>query len=146
MPAKKEKRFNLLDIATADFAFEAFGSTLNELFVNAAFAMMEIMTDTKKVMPSKIIEFKIKAHDLKALMFDFISEILFIKDTKGMVFSKFSVNIKKGEKGYSLACTMQGEKWDRAKHEIRTEVKAATYHMMEIKHNGRWRAQVILDT
>ncbi|MBI5061060.1 MAG: archease [Candidatus Aenigmarchaeota archaeon] len=140
------KKFNILDIATADFAFECFGSTLNELFENAALAMAEIMTDTTKVKPKHSLKFSLKADDLKALMFDFLSEILFLKDTKGMVFSKFDVKIREG-KPCMLNCELSGEKWDRNKHEIRTEVKAATYHMMQIEQkNGRWRAQVVIDT
>lgn len=146
--AEKNIRFNLLDIATADFAFEAFGKTLNELFENAAFAMLEIMTDTKKIKPNERIMFTVKADDIKALMFDFLSEILFYKDSKGLVFSKFDVRIKEEGKGYSLNCVLNGEKWDRKKHEIRTEVKAATYSLMEIKKNEKtkmWRCQVVLD-
>jgi len=147
--SKEEKRFNLLDIATADFAFEAFGKDLNELFENAALATMEIMTDTKKIRPKNTVKFSLKSEDIKSLMFDFLSEMPFYKDTKGLVFSRFNVKIKKEDKGYSLICKLSGEKWDRTKHEIRTEVKAATYHMMEIEQNKKtktWRTQVILDT
>lgn len=141
------KRFNLLDIATADMAFEAFGSNLNELFANAAIAMEEIMTDTTKVQQKTKISFDVKSEDLKALLFDFLSEILFYKDSQYLVFSKFIVSIKKIEDGYVLHCDMFGEKWDRDKHEVRTEVKAVTYNSMEIaEKNGRFRAQVVLDT
>ena len=37
------KEFELLDIATADMAFAAYGRTLDELFSNAAKAVTSIM-------------------------------------------------------------------------------------------------------
>jgi len=143
-------KFQLLDIATADMAFEAFGENLNELFENAALAMFEVMTDTKAVQPKikKII--RVKSEDLKALLFDFLSEALFLKDSEYLVFSKYKVAIKElpQKKGYELEAELWGEVWDRNRHEIRTEVKAMTYSEMEIEQqkNGKWRAQVVLDT
>lgn len=137
-------KFRLLDMATADMAFEAFGSSLNELFENCALAVQDIMTDTKKIKSKEKITFEIRSEDLQSLLFDFLSEILFYKDTRGLVFSQFAVRVKKNEH-YKLNCDMMGEKWDREKHEVRTEVKAVTYHLMEIKKNKEWRAQVVLD-
>ena len=104
------------------------------------------MTDTKKVSKEESITFSVSGHDLKALLFDLISELLYHKDASGLVFSEIKVSIKNGKNGYSLSCTAAGERWDRRKHEIRTEVKAATYNQMEIAQSkGVWRAQVVLD-
>jgi len=143
---KYDKKFKLLDIATADMSFEAFGKDLNELFENCALVVSEIMTDTSKVEVKKKINIELTANNLESLLFDFISEILFRKDTEGLVFSKFSVKISKTKNGYELSATLGGDVWNREKHEVRTEVKAATYNQMQItKNKKQWRAQMVLD-
>ncbi|MFH1630851.1 MAG: archease, partial [Candidatus Aenigmatarchaeota archaeon] len=138
------------DIATADMAFEAFGKSLNELFENAALAMFEVMTETSEIQQKTKKTIKVKSEDLKALLFDFLSELLFLKDSEYLVFSKFSVKIEKlpQDRGYSLEAEVAGDTWDRNKHEIRTEVKAMTYSEMEIEEvsKDKFRAQVVLDT
>ncbi len=137
-------RYRLLDIATADIAFEAYGKDLNELFVNIGKAVTEIMTDIKKVKPEMTKEFEIHSEDLESLVFDFISELLYYKDAEGLVFSEFEIRIEKNEK-YNLKCIAKGEKLKREKHEIRMEVKAATYHQMLIKRDKEWKARIVLD-
>lgn len=137
-------RYRLLDIATADIAFEAYGKDLNELFVNIGKAVTEIMTDIKKVKPEMTKEFEVHSEDLESLVFDFISELLYYKDAEGLVFSDFEIRIEKNEK-YNLKCIAKGEKLKREKHEIRMEVKAATYHQMLIKRDKEWKARIVLD-
>jgi len=138
------KKFEFLDITTADTAFAAYGKDLNELFENAALAMFEIMVNTKKIKPElrKIVEFK--TEDLKSLLFEWLNELIFYFGSENMAFSKFDVEVDK--KNFKLRAICCGEIIDPQKHEIRTEVKAATYHKMEIKRlNGRWQARVIVD-
>jgi SHS2 domain-containing protein len=137
------EKFRLLDIATADMAFEAFGRTKEEMFENAGLAFTEIMTELKSVEPKVERSFSVEGHDDKALLFDFISELLFLKDTENLVFSEFSVKLSKGK----LYCKCKGEEWDRNKHEVKTEIKAATYNQMLIeKKNEQFRCQMVLDT
>lgn len=136
----------MLDIATADMAFEAFGGSVGELFENCGRALTAVMTDPAKVEPKEKEEFSVCGYDIKSMLFDYLSELIYLKDTKGLVFSKFKVKIQEGD-GFRLFCKAEGEVLDRRKHELKTEVKAATYHQMKVeKKAGRWRAQVVLDT
>jgi SHS2 domain-containing protein len=141
---RKPKKFEFLDITTADVAFAAYGSSLDELFANAALATFEVMVDTKQVEPSVDKKVDVSGHDLNSLMFNWLSELIFLHGSEEMMFSKFYVKVD--EKAFALSAVCAGEGMDQKKHELRTEVKAATYHKMEIKKsNGPWRAQVILD-
>lgn len=141
---KKLKKFEFLDFSTADVAVAVYGRKLNDVFENAALAMFEVMTDTKKVNPVKEKRMEVRGHDLKALMFNWLNELLFISASENMVFSKFKVRLD--EKMLALNATCVGEKIDPKKHEIRTEIKATTYHKMEIKKSGDgWKAQIIFD-
>lgn len=136
----------LEDIAIADAAFEAYGDSLEELFESCALATFEVMVDTKNVKPEQKEEIKVKGSNLEDLLFDFISELIYLKDAHRVFFSKFDLHIKK-DKEYALDGAVWGEKIDYQTQEIRRDVKAITYHMLEVKKIDQgWKAQVILDT
>ncbi len=138
------KKFEFLDITTADTAFAAYGKGLNELFENAALAMFEVMVNTKQIKPKVKKTLKVKNDDLKGLLFAWLNELLIFYGSDNLAFSKFEVKID--EEKMELKAVLYGEKIDIKKHEVRTEVKAATYHKMEIeKLNGGWKAKVIVD-
>lgn len=135
------KDFKILDIATADMAFSAFGKTKDEMFENSAKALMSIMFDekTKKIVKKKI---KVKADDEVALLHDFLSELLFLFDTEHIIFNGFSVKIKDNK----LEAEVTGEKFNKEKHKFIIDVKAITYHKMSIeKKNGIFKCTVIVD-
>jgi len=71
----------LEDVALADIAYEAFGKDLNETFENAALAIFELSAELKTVEAKKKIDFEIENETLDNLLYDFLSEILFLKDS-----------------------------------------------------------------
>lgn len=138
------KRFEFVDITTADTAFVAYGKDLNELFANAALAMFEVMVNTKHIKQKVEKTVKIKGNDLQSLIFNWLNELLIYVDAENLAFSKFDVKVD--EKNMKLEAKCWGEKIDTKKHETRTAVKSATYHKLEIKKiKNRWETQVILD-
>lgn len=137
------KKFEFVDITTADIAFIAYGKDLNELFANAALAMFEVMINTKKVKPTLKREVKVDGDDLESLMFNWLNNLLVYVDGDNLAFSKFDVKID--EKKFNLDATCYGEEINNKKHETRTEVKAATYHKLEVKKEEFWQARVIVD-
>ncbi|MBI4018314.1 MAG: archease [Candidatus Aenigmarchaeota archaeon] len=135
----------LKDVAIADVAFEASGRTLKELFESAGLAVTNTMVrDLKKVRPKVTKTIKLRSDSLESLLFNFLQEIIFLKDAKQLLLSKFSVKID--EKKLLLAGKASGEKLDMEKHELTVDVKAVTYHNFELKkEKNRWVARVILD-
>ena len=160
-----ETRFRFLDnVAIADTAFEAFGKNENELFENAATALFEEMVDTKKVASKVNKKIRLRNENLENLLYDFLSELIYVKDVRGMVFGKFKVKIskqlsKKIKKGgsekvkkevYVLNADCSGEKIDYSKSgsgkEFRNDVKAVTMHLFKIEKAGKnMKATVVLD-
>ncbi len=135
----------LEDIATADAAFEVVGRTLEELFRDAAIATFEVMVDTKSIEPGITREIELKNEAVDNLFFDWLSELVYLKDADALIFSKFDVSIKKND-FYELKATASGETINQEKHTLRSDVKAVTYHMFEVKKTGEnWTARVILD-
>ncbi len=142
------EKFEFLDIAPADAAFVAHGSSLDEVFANSALAVSAIMTDVMKVGTVEKVTMSANGYDLNSLMFDWLSKVLYVSSTENVLFSKFEVKIRKGagKDDFILEAVCWGEKIDLEKHEINAEVKAITYHKMEIKEEGdKWRAQVVVD-
>ncbi len=135
----------LEDIATGDAAFEAEGRTLEELFREAAVATFEVMVDTKGVEPRITREVELKNEAVDGLLFDWLSELVYMKDAEAVLFSKFNVNIKKND-AYELRAKASGENINQQKHILRSDVKAVTFHMFEVKKTEEnWTARVILD-
>ncbi len=135
----------LEDIATGDAAFEAEGRTLEELFREAAIATFEIMVDTKGVEEKIIREVELKNEAVDGILFDWLSELVYLKDAEAFLFSKFNVNIKKND-AYKLKARASVENINQQKHCLRSDVKAVTFHMFEVKKTEEnWTARVILD-
>jgi len=144
----KNLKFEFFDV-TADVGYRAYGKSLGNAFENAATAMFEVVTDTSTVrhLVEKVI--KLKAEDEYAILYDWLSELLFLHDSEYLVFSKFDVKITcetdKCQKTYYLEAKAYGEEFDPSRHERRSEVKAVTYHMMDIEVENHYMIQVILD-
>ncbi len=138
------EKFKFVDITTADVAFEAYGKDLNELFANSALAMFEVMVNTQQIEPKVERKVEVKANDLEGLLFEWLNELLFYYGSENLAFSKFEVEVDENELKLKAKCF--GEEINPEKHETKTEVKAATYHNLEIKKDdNRWKARVILD-
>lgn len=132
---------------TADIGIRGYGKTLEEAFENVAIALFEVMVDTSKVEKKTIKEVEAEGEDLQSLLYNFLEQLLIIHDIEGLVFRDFEVKIEKTNRGYKLKAKAYGEELDLEKHEPKEEVKAITYHEMEIKQleDGTWVAQLVPD-
>ncbi|MBI2655356.1 archease [Candidatus Woesearchaeota archaeon] len=135
----------LEDIAIADIAYEAYGKDLNELFENAAMAIFELSADIKTVEAKEKIEFELENEKLDNLLYDFLSEILFLKDSKYMVFRKVKVDLEEGNPN-KLKAVMHGDTINPNKQHLENDIKAVTMHMFELKKDkGGYTARIVLD-
>jgi len=134
------------EIAIADVAFEATAASINGLFEQCAKATEEAMVSTKGIKPKVSKNIKLEADALDRLLIDWLNEVVFYKDSEGLLFSNFKVSVKQVDKNWKLTATAKGEKRDPKRHELRADVKAATWHMFELKEtkNG-WKARVVED-
>jgi len=128
---------------TADIGIKAFGKTLSETFENAAKGMFDIITDKSEVESVGQYEIKLDAPELEQLLVDWLSELLFLNASQNLVFSFFKVEID--EKKKTLKAQVFGEKYNISKHKVGTEIKAVTYHMLEVKNKKPYHVQVLFD-
>ena len=143
------KKYKFLeDVALADIAYEAYGKNLNDVFENAAMAIMELMAELKTVDDKKKLEIELSHEKLDNLLYDFLSEILFLKDSKYMVFRnvKVRINEDKKNKKFKLSSALQGDKINSNKQHLENDIKAITMHMFKIeKIKNYWKATVVVD-
>jgi SHS2 domain-containing protein len=133
------------DIATADVAIESRGDTPEELFSASARATFEVMVDTGDVQPEIKKVIHLENSEIDGLLFDWLAEIIYLKDSEAMVFCKFEIRIKK-DKDYYLDAEIYGEEINQSRHELRCDVKAITFHLFEVYEKDRkWIARFILD-
>jgi SHS2 domain-containing protein len=133
---------------TADVSAKIQGRTLEEAFEQAAYSLMETITpDLKLISPEIEKILTIQAEDKEALLFDFLTEFLYIFDVEGLVFNKITIQqISKVDGEYSLKAFAKGEKFNKSKHKIGTEVKAITYSFMVIKEKkNRVTIKIVFD-
>ncbi|MEK6891817.1 MAG: archease [Nanoarchaeota archaeon] len=143
------KKYKFLeDIALADIAYEAYGKDLNEVFENSALAIFELSAEVKTIKPKKKLEIKLEHEKLDNLLYDFLSEILFLKDSKYMVFKnvKVKINEDKKNKKFKLKSTIEGDTINSEKQHLENDIKAITMHMFELKKtkNG-YKARIVVD-
>lgn len=127
----------------ADIGFEAFGASREELFGNAARALISLVVDLDTVRPSRELAVKAEGSAWPDLLVNWLSEILYLHDAEGWLFRDFTVQ-ELGEK--VITATARGEKFDRARHRVKMLVKAVTYHQLDLNETPQgWRAQVYVD-
>jgi len=134
----------LPDIALADVAFEAESDSVNGLFESSALALSDVMVDPATLGTGTTRMLRISSDDLDTLLYDFLTEVIVVKDVDSLLFRGFEVEVAADYK--SLEATMKGEAINRERHMLRNDVKAVTMHLFGVRHEGgRWRATVVLD-
>ncbi|MRR53594.1 MAG: archease [Deltaproteobacteria bacterium] len=137
----------LEDIATADVAFEALGKSVEEVFFAAAEATTRVMIeDPGAIRARENISFNLENTELDMLLFDFLQEIIFLKDSRRLLLRVNSLHINVDSSPLTLTAEAAGETMIQGHHPLLTDVKAVTLHRFEIKRNeSGWIATVILD-
>ena len=160
---------------TADVQCHTWGKTLEEAFEHMAPCMLNYMTDLSDITEEAdaMVEFKVKGHDLKSLLFNYMDEMLFrfctdslcirrlevLKpiDPNGTAAGRFDPNENEDESNgppkaspdrpeIEVVCRGHGCIFDRLKHVQGTEIKAITYSNMQVHVNdNRCDLYVIVD-
>lgn len=128
---------------TADAGIVVHAGDMRQLFERAAWGMFALITEPESVRSQQRARIELEAGDRGSLMVQWLSELNFRHATEGMVFGEFNIEQLTDER---LLATIKGERIDPARHRIHTEIKAVTYHGLEIvQDEDGWRAQIIFD-
>jgi len=134
-------RFEVVD-HTADIGLIAYGSTLEEVFVNAAYGMFSLIAELDQVEERIHREIETEAPDQGELLVTWLNELLYFFDAESLLFKRFE--ILRLDQTW-LEARAFGEKVDPTRHRVKTAVKAATYHLLKLEEGNGLRAQIIFD-
>lgn len=135
------KEFELID-HTADVGIIAHGASVNQAFANAARGLFSIITNLDDIEEALHRDIEVTAPDQESLLVAWLNELIYLFDTENIIFNRFDITRLTNTQ---LKARIYGEKVDSSRHELKTGVKAATYHMLKVKKNNGYQAQVLFD-
>jgi len=140
------KEFEILE-HTADIGMIVYGKNKREIFVNIAKGMFNIIVgdDSNLINNNFSCKVTLKAEGLEDLLVAWLNELLYISETKLVILNKFKI---KELSNFQIKAEVEGIKINPPSVKIEKEIKATTYHRLEIKkdeESGLWSAQVIFD-
>ena len=133
-------------VALADIAFEAEGESIEEVFRGATRALLESMANPATVSGGWERAIERSDVDPSALLFHWLSDVVYWKDTAGLVFREAPLTLTREGDVWLLRAHLIGAPVDQQIQELHADVKAVTKHLYELKQDGRqWKAKVVLD-
>lgn len=134
---------------TADIGIKVYGRELKDLFANAGKAFFDIITEPISIQPSLKKQIMVESQGLEPLwqwerlLVTWLSELLYLFEVDQWLFQKCEI-LSLDENRVEAACW--GEHYDPDRHEIKTGIKAVTYHQLCVqKVNDLWEATIIFD-
>lgn len=135
-------RYTLLE-HTGDVRIKVCGRSLKELFANAAYALFDVITDASQITPQLADTIEVSGMDLEELLVNWLSELNFLFLTESRVYHQFDIEHFNERE---LSATVLGEKYNPHKHPFRTEIKAVTFHDLQIKKTkDHWETKIVFD-
>lgn len=123
-----EHRYELIE-HTADIFIKAYGTDIADAFASVAEAMFLQIVDESPIALVEEIELTIEGIDRENLLVAFLSKLIVVHETTGLLLGKVEVHF---ETDNQLTARGWGEKFDDRKHRHGLMFKAVSYHMMEI--------------
>lgn len=135
-------RYRVFD-HTADLGVEIYGTTVKELFTNAAFAVFDILTDLNRVRAIEERSITVEGAGWEDLLVNYLREVLYLFNGEGLLMKEYSIMEIDPQ---HLKGKVSGEVFDPLKHRMNKEIKAVTYHQSTVRETPEmWVGRVIFD-
>jgi SHS2 domain-containing protein len=140
-------QFNFVD-HTADVAIEVKATSFKDLLQTAAKALLNLVLGEINYSSVTSKELEYHAQSLEELLIEFLNELNFLILVKSWVFKSMVIyELKREDNFFNLKMKIIGSKLNVKAYTIKTEIKAATFHNLEIqKISGGFKTTIILDT
>ena len=131
---------------TTDAYIEATGPTFENALENAAMGLFDTLCEISSVSPKLTEEIDVTGNDDLNLLYSWIDTLLLKFELEAKVYSKFNVSpIAVNDEGLALHARISGEPYNKLLHGAKVEVKAVTYHKMQVIRNQQTTVRFILD-
>ncbi len=135
--------FRELENITADLGIEAWGHSLEDAFSSAAHGLASLLSELPGGEQPLEKDIHLEADSLSTLLVQFLNEIIYLEETQDFLPGAVKHLTLTGNR---LDATLTGAAYDPEIHTLNAQVKAATYHGLEIVDEGETvRIKVIFD-
>ena len=125
---------------TADLAFEVWAPTEEALLLEAAQALIGVMTDHSTISHRAEHHVQLDGLDAPDRLVRWLNEVLVLGVTRGFLLCNADITLK----GNAIEATMMGE--TGATRKIVSELKSVTYHDLALgQTDAGWRCQFVVD-
>ena len=134
--------YTLID-HTADSGVHVTGKDPRDLFQTAAMALFDMITEQDRLKGDKAEELTISGEDWPDLLVNWLRELLSLWNVNQMLVKEATIH-SISEKILSARILL--DTYDPRCHEIKCEIKAVTYHQIQVgEGDGGWEAKIIFD-
>ena len=116
---------------------------LEEAFVQAGMAVADTTVNVPSVCQVRSMAVEASGSDMRHMLYSWLEEIIYKMITEGFAISRIEVDKLDREK-YSIHGIIHGEPIDLKKHGFKVEIKAPTFHEMQIKENSKGASMLFL--
>jgi SHS2 domain-containing protein len=128
---------------TADLGVEVSGGTREELYAGASLALFDLLTDLSAVRETEERALAVGGEGPDDLLVNFLREVLYAWNGAGFLVKRCTIREVAPRR---LTALLLGEPYDPARHRIKREIKAVTYHQASVRRTERgWIARVVFD-
>ncbi|MDD5584456.1 MAG: archease [Candidatus Omnitrophica bacterium] len=138
------KKYEFID-HTADAAVRVYGKTLEELFNNAAEALLSLLADIR---PFKEKEHTVtlKGTTVEDLLVNWLNELTSLFFADKFFPAAYNVVIDQSGTEKKLSAILLGKNFMQTRENVKMEIKAATYHNLKIEKDSQgYHAEIIFD-
>ncbi len=139
-----ESKLRRITEHTADAGIEVEADSLPEAFHEASLAFTEIVTGGNLPQSKRSHDIELESTDLDSILVKFISNLIFLFDSDDFLVSSAKVEIK-SDSLFILKGTLFGDTYDQSEHGYGVEIKAVSYHLLEVVWGPPSKIKVILD-
>ena len=135
-------RYRVFD-HTADLGVQVFGSTVEELFINGAYALFHLIADLDQVQLTEERIITAAGTDRNELWVNYLRECLYVFNGDGLLMRECVIlSLDQSH----VTARLRGEVLDPSRRQIKQEIKAVTYYQASVKKTKRgWTGKVICD-
>lgn len=131
---------------TTDAYIEAVGASFESALENAGLALVDTMCYVSTITHKRRDVMTVNGADDLELLYNWLESILLKFELERKVYGKFQISVTREPTSLRLNALAYGESFNREKHGAKVEVKAVTYHRMEVsRQEGLFVLRFILD-
>ena len=129
---------------TTDAFIEVTAPNLKDAFTIAAQSVIDTTIDSSTVDEKDKMTIKVNGKDLKYLLFNWLEAVIYQLITEGFAIKRFEIDLQKKDQ-YEINAKFFGEPINLKKHHFKVEIKAPTFHLMEISEGKEVKMRYLLD-